>query len=76
MKNLVSQPEEQIRRLIGFLDLEWDDACLAHEKQKSSVNTASMHQVRQAVYKDAKDKYLKYAEFLGPLMRHSGSVSD
>ena len=74
-ENLVSEPEGQARELINSLGLEWDDRCLEFYRSKRKVQTASMHQVRQPVYTASKDKYLKYADHLGPLLADSVDVA-
>ncbi|MEH6477746.1 MAG: sulfotransferase, partial [Sneathiella sp.] len=46
-EDVVADLEGQARRIINFLDLEWDDACLDFHNNKRSVHTASVNQVRQ-----------------------------
>ena len=40
-EELVHNPEEQSRRMIDFLGLQWDAACLAFHTRRSVVRTAS-----------------------------------
>ncbi|WP_425452152.1 tetratricopeptide repeat-containing sulfotransferase family protein [Aestuariispira insulae] len=67
-ESLVSNPEQEIRSLINFLGVAWDDACLKHHEQKNTVITASQHQVRQPINIASRDHFHRYADFLGPLM--------
>ena len=52
---LASDPEPHVRRIIDFLGLEWDDACLSHhiksgaKKKARFMPTFSEHQVRRAI---------------------------
>ena len=46
-EDLVADAEAETRRLIDYLGLEWDDACLAFHESKRQVRTASLTQVRQ-----------------------------
>ena len=46
---LVADMENESRRLIEFLGLDWDPACLAFHETERSVTTASALQVRQPI---------------------------
>jgi hypothetical protein len=64
---LVADREAQTRRLIAFLGLDWDEACLAPERNPSLVRTASMWQVRQPVYSSSVGRWRRYEPWLGEL---------
>ena len=49
-ESVVDDVEAQIRRLLEFCDLPWDDACLKFYESKRAVKTASSEQVRQPIY--------------------------
>lgn len=66
-EELVAEPENQIRRLIDYCGLEWNDACLEHYKTERSVNTASVTQVREPMYKTSVERWRRYERFLEPL---------
>ncbi|MDA9813374.1 tetratricopeptide repeat protein, partial [Planktomarina temperata] len=61
---LTEDQAPKTRRLIAYLGLNWEDACLAPEKNKRSVRTASQQQVRQKVYKGSSQAWRKYEPFL------------
>ena len=61
---LTENQEPETRRLIEYLELNWQDACLAPQKNKRSVKTASQHQVRQKVYQGSSQAWRKYEPFL------------
>lgn len=63
-ETLVSQPEEEIRRLVGACGLEWQDACLSHHKNKRAVYTSSFYQARQPVYKTSVARWRNYDPYL------------
>lgn len=65
----VNNLEATARRLIDFVGLEWDDACLEPHKQDRPILTASKGQVTQPVYKTSVDKWKIYEEQLQPLVR-------
>lgn len=62
---LTEDQEPETRRLIEYLELNWEDACLAPQKNKRSVKTASQQQVRHKVYTGSSQAWRKYEPFLG-----------
>lgn len=66
-EELVSDFENQARRLIEFLDLEWHPDCLQYNKQQTQVATASKMQVRKPIYRSAVQAWKKYESHLQPL---------
>ena len=67
-ETLVAEPEAQSRRLVDFIELEWDDACLKFYENPRIVRTASYAQVRQPVYQSSVGRWKNYAEQLKPLI--------
>jgi tetratricopeptide (TPR) repeat protein len=65
-EKLIAAPEPTSRRMISFLGLEWDDACLQPERNPRRVKTASKWQARQAIYASALERWRRYQPFLGP----------
>jgi len=64
---LIADLEGQSRRLIGFLGLDWDPACLAFHKTDRQVLSASQWQVRQPLYNSSVARWRNYGKHLGPL---------
>jgi len=64
---LVSAPEPEIRRLLGFVGLPWDAACLHPEDGDRQVSTASLWQVRQPISGASVQRWERYRPWLGPL---------
>jgi len=64
----VSKTEEQARKLIDYIDMPWDDACLEPHKQKRAVLTASKMQVIKPVYKTSVKAWERYSDELKPLI--------
>jgi hypothetical protein len=69
---LVADPDGQSRRLIDFVGLDWDDACLTPERDSRQIHTASQWQVRQKIYSRSVGKFEGYKEWLGPLVKAMG----
>jgi hypothetical protein len=66
---LVGNLEAESRRLIDFLGLEWDPACLAFHETERPVMTASVWQVRQPLYSSSVGRWRNYRRHLGPLLQ-------
>ena len=46
-ENLTTDQENETRKLVKYLELNWEKGCLSPHKNKRSVGTASQQQVRQ-----------------------------
>jgi tetratricopeptide (TPR) repeat protein len=68
-ETLVGNLEAESRRLIDFLGLDWDPACLSFHKTERTVTTASLWQVRQPLYASSVGRWRHYRRHLGPLFR-------
>lgn len=66
-ETLTESPRDTIAGMLAFLDLPWDDACLAFDKNKRFVDTLSYAQVRRPISRDASARHRKYADQLKPL---------
>lgn len=69
---VVDDLEGQARRLIDFVGLPWDDACLAFHETRRMVRTASVAQVREPIYTSSKGRWYKHAAHLGALLSALG----
>ena len=61
-ERLVSDPDEQFPRLIEFLGLPWDPACLEFYKSKRTVRTLSYDQVNRPLYTSSAGRHSNYAQ--------------
>jgi tetratricopeptide (TPR) repeat protein len=66
-ETLIAQPRESTQRLLDFLELPWDGACLRFFETRRAVNTASLSQVRQPIYRSSIGRAQGVLEHLGPL---------
>jgi tetratricopeptide (TPR) repeat protein len=64
-ERLVRDHEGEARRLISFCGLEWDAACLRHERNTHPIHTPSWWQARQPVYRTSVDRWRRYEPWLG-----------
>jgi tetratricopeptide (TPR) repeat protein len=67
-ETLVADLEGQSRRLIEFLGLDWEPACLDFHRTERTVVTVSHWQVRQPLYKSSVGRWRHYEKHLGPLL--------
>lgn len=65
----VSDLELNARRLIDFLGLPWEDACLRFHEQKHAVSTASAVQVREPAHTRSIGRWRKYEDRLLPMRK-------
>jgi tetratricopeptide (TPR) repeat protein len=65
---VVDNLEGEVKRLLEFCGLPWDDRCLSFHASKSTVTTASVAQVRQPIYRSSVGRREGYLPFLGPLI--------
>jgi tetratricopeptide (TPR) repeat protein len=68
-EDVVASQEGVTRRLIADCGLDWEDACLAPERNAGASLTASAAQVRQKVYNSSVGLWRAYEEELQPLVR-------
>jgi tetratricopeptide (TPR) repeat protein len=66
---VVDDIEAQTRRMLEFLDLPWDPACLEFYNVERPVRTASVNQVRKPIYRSSSGRWRKYVDHIQPLLR-------
>ena len=66
-EQLVSNPDEEIKKLVKACGLEWQETCLEFNKNKSIVKTASAAQVIKPIYQSSVKLWKHYEENLTPL---------
>ncbi len=73
-EDLVADQEGVSRRLVDFVGLAWDPACLAFHRTDRPVLTASGAQVRQPLAKTPSRRWRNYERHLGPLIEALGRL--
>ena len=61
-EDLIERPEKNIRELIKYCELDWDESCLNFHKNKSAIKTLSVNQARKQIYKTSINSFEKYKE--------------
>ena len=67
-EDVVDDLETQVRRILEYCELPWDDACLKFYETDRAVKTASSEQVRSPIYSSAKHRWRNYERQLEPLI--------
>ena len=66
-EQMVRDTENQVRQLLEYCGLPFDEHCLSFHKTRRQVKTPSASQVRQPIYKDSSGRWKNYAKQLEPL---------
>ena len=73
-ESMLDDPETEIRALLGYLGLPFEDACLNFHENKRAVRTASSEQVRRPINRDGVGQWKPYDAHLGPLKTALGDL--
>lgn len=73
-ENMVADPETEVRKLLDYLGLPFEEGCLRFYETKRTVLTPSSEQVRRPITSDAVDYWRNFEPWLGPLIQSLGSV--
>jgi len=63
-ERMVENPGVTVRRMLDWLGLDWEDACLKFHESMRPVRTASVVQVREPVYRHSVGRSGSYEPFL------------
>jgi len=63
-----------VRRLLDYIGVEFDPACLRFHENKRTVRTASSEQVRRPINRDGMDQWHRFDQWLGPMRDALGPV--
>ena len=68
-EDVVDDLETQVRRMLDFCGLAFEQSCLDFHKTKRTIKTPSSEQVRQPIYKSATEQWQYFEQHLGPLKK-------
>ncbi len=71
-EDVVADLETQVRRMLDFCGLPFEEACLEFHKTERNVRTPSSEQVRQPIFSTALEQWKHYEPWLGPLKTRLG----
>jgi hypothetical protein len=73
-EDVVEDLEGSVHRILDYLGLPFETACLEYHKNVRSVRTASSEQVRQPIYREGLDQWRHYEPWLEPLREALGDA--
>ena len=62
--HLTIKQEDETKKLLDYIGLNWEDSCMSPEKNTKSTATASNFQIRKKIYKSSSQKWMSYKPFL------------
>ncbi len=67
-EDIVADKRGQAERMIEFVGLDWDEACLASHASGRTVVTLSVDQVRKPMYTSSMGRWQRFEGHLGPIL--------
>jgi hypothetical protein len=74
-EDMIADQEGQSRKLIDFIGLPWDSACLEFYKSARGVTTPSQLQVRQPIYSSSLKRWKAFEPHIRDLIEELGDLA-
>ena len=71
-ERMVDDTEGEVRRLLDYCGLPFEEGCLRFHENTRAVRTASSEQVRRPIFREGLDQWRRYEPWLGPLREALG----
>jgi predicted Zn-dependent protease len=71
---MIENTEMEVRRLLDYCGLPFEEGCLRFYENDRAVRTASSEQVRRPIFRDGVDHWKQFEPWLGPLKEALGPV--
>lgn len=65
---LTQNPEVEVRKILDFLNLPWEEECLRFNERQSTVKTLSRLEVRNPINTGSIDRWRNYEKHLSPII--------
>ena len=72
-EDIIDDLEGQVKKMLEFLELPFEDSCITFYETDRSVRTPSSEQVRKPINKSGMDRWKPYAKNLKPLLDGLGT---
>ena len=69
-EDVINNSEEEVRKMLNYLQLPFEESCMNFYKSSRPVKTASSEQVRQPIYKSALNYWRNFENDLSVLSKH------
>ena len=73
-ENMVEDTEGEVRRLLEYCGLPFEEGVLRFHENQRAVRTASSEQVRRPIFREGMDQWRQYETWLDPLKQALGAV--
>ena len=74
-EQMVANPDREVRRLLEYCGLPFEEQCLRFYENRRPVQTISSEQVRRPIYSDAVNHWQHYEPWLGQLKEALGDLA-
>jgi tetratricopeptide (TPR) repeat protein len=73
-ESMIDDTDTEVRRLLAYCGLPFEEACLRFYENERAVRTASSQQVRQPIFREGVDQWRHFEPWLAPLKDSLGAV--
>jgi tetratricopeptide (TPR) repeat protein len=73
-EDMVEDTEVEVRRMLDYCGLAFEEGCLKFHENDRAVRTASSEQVRRPIFREGLDQWRNYEPWLDPLKAALGST--
>jgi predicted Zn-dependent protease len=73
-ESMIEDTESEVRRLLEYCGLPFEEGCLRFYENERAVRTASSQQVRKPIFREGVDHWRHYEPWLDPLKKSLGAV--
>jgi len=67
-EEVVADLDGQLRRILEYCELGWEESCLRFHETSRAVKSASSEQVRRPIYSSSVNSWRNYESHLAPLI--------
>ena len=67
-ENLIKDKEKEIKKILKYIDLEWDNNCLNYQKNLRPITTQSIVQARKPIYNTSLSSWKNYSKKIVQLL--------
>ena len=67
-ETLIKDPKNQIKKILEFCDLDWDENVMNHHKNPRIVRTLSFDQANKPISKKVSNTIKNYKDIIGDLI--------
>ena len=68
-EKVVTDPKNEIKKILDYCNLNWEESCLDFSNNKTPIKTASVGQARNSIYSSSLKSFSKYEDYLKDLFR-------